>query len=419
MHILFLTDNFPPENNAPASRTYEHTRHWIKQGHQVTVITGVPNFPTGQVFPGYRNAWYSTETMEGVRVVRVKTYITANQGFLKRILDYQSFMVSGFLAGLIQNRPDVIVGTSPQFFTNCAAWLLSICRRRPFIFELRDLWPASIVTVGAMRENVSIRALEKLELFLYRQAAAVVPVTYAFKDDLTRRGIPSGKIGVVRNGVDLSQYMPRARDPELTALYGLENKFVVGYLGTHGLAHALHSVLETADQLRDYPDIVFLLIGEGAKRQELIQQADILGLSNVRLIPSQPKEMMPRLWSLCNLSLIHLKNDPVFATVIPSKLFESMGMGLPVLMALPEGEATSIIHETGAGVVVRPEDPKALAQIVKELFNDPERLMALSAASLAAATKFTREKQADRLLAIIEAVAVGDGMTIGKTISAI
>ncbi|MCA9206239.1 MAG: glycosyltransferase family 4 protein, partial [Planctomycetales bacterium] len=232
MHILFLTDNFPPEVNAPASRTFEHCREWVRVGHRVTVITGAPNFPKGKVFTGYRNRLWQRETMEGIQVVRVWTYITANEGFAKRTLDYLSFMVTGFLAGLIQRRPDVIVGTSPQFFTNCAAWMLSVFRWRPFVFELRDLWPESIKTVGAMKDSALLRLLERLELFLYRRAAVVVAVTESFRHNLVSRGVDPNKIAVVLNGVDLSRFHPLARDLELAERFGLAGKFVLGYIGT-------------------------------------------------------------------------------------------------------------------------------------------------------------------------------------------
>jgi hypothetical protein len=172
MHILFLTDNFPPETNAPASRTYEHAMRWVRAGHKVTVVTGAPNFPSGKIHAGYSNALWRRETMDGIDVVRVWTYITANEGFLKRTLDYVSFMVAAILASPFLPRPDIIVGTSPQFFTPCAALVVSWWRRRPFVFELRDLWPDSIVAVGAMRETLAIRLLRKLEYFLYRRGRA-------------------------------------------------------------------------------------------------------------------------------------------------------------------------------------------------------------------------------------------------------
>ena len=387
MHILFMTDNFPPEGNAPASRTYEHAVYWVSSGHKVTVITGAPNFPEGKLFKGYKNRWYCVEDMDGIRVVRVKTYITANEGFAKRTLDYMSFMVSSYIAGLFQKRPDVIVATSPQFFTVCSAWMLSVFRRRPFVFELRDLWPASIKAVGAMKDSRLIRALERLEMFLYQKAAAIVSVTNAFKTELVERGIDGSKIAVVINGVELSRYSPCEEDAALQREFDLEDKFVVGYIGTHGMAHALHRILEAADLLRDREEIVFLLVGGGAERETLLKRAEEMGLKNVRFAPRQPKEKMPAIWSLCDVSLIHLKNDPLFKSVIPSKIFESMGMGLPIILSLPAGESSRIIEGTGAGVVIPPEQPEKLALTVVELFEDRVKLEKLAKASAEAAAQ--------------------------------
>ena len=163
MHILFLTDNFPPETNAPASRTFEHCREWVKAGHQVTIITCAPNFPKGKVFDGYRNRLWQSEQMEGIRVIRVWSYITKNEGFLKRILDYISFMVSAIIAALFVRKPDIVIGTSPQFFTACAAYVVGAYKRIPFVFELRDLWPESIKAVGAMRSGRVLSMLEAIE----------------------------------------------------------------------------------------------------------------------------------------------------------------------------------------------------------------------------------------------------------------
>ena len=371
MHILFLTDNFPPEGNAPASRTYEHAREWVKLGHDVTVITCAPNFPEGVLFDGYKNKWYQREVMEGIDVVRVKTYITANEGFVKRILDYISFGVMGGIAGLFQTRPDVIVSTSPQFFCACGAWVLSVVRWKPWVFELRDIWPASITAVGAMEKSTIIRVLEKLEMFLYRRADRIVAVTNSFKTELIERGIDGDKIDVVINGVDLSKYSPvDTKDPALADQYGLAGKFVVGYIGTHGMAHALDKVLDAAALLQDNDDVRFLFAGGGAERASLERLAAERGLSNVVMMPRQPKEAMPAVWSLCDISLISLRDTPLFTKVIPSKIFESMGMGLPMVIACPAGEATDIIADTSSGVMVEPENPEALANCIAGLYSD-------------------------------------------------
>lgn len=405
MKILFLSDNFPPEGNAPATRLYEHAIRWVRAGHEVTVITCAPNFPEGKLFAGYRNRLHQVEVIEGIRVVRVWTYITANEGFLKRTLDYISFMVSGFIAGLFEKRPDVVVATSPQFFCAIGGWALSRFKRRPYVFELRDLWPASITAVGAMRKNLVIRALERIEMFLYRQADAIISVTESFREELASRGIPREKIHVVINGVDLERYQPRARDEQLEAEFNLQGKFVAGYMGTHGMAHALPKVLEAAEGLRHRKDIAFFFAGAGAERAKVEAIVAERGLDNVRLIPRQPKERMPALWSICDLSLVPLRDTPVFSTVIPSKIFESMGMGVPILMSLPEGEATGIIRRSGAGVCVPPEDPQAMAEAICLLADDPQTMADLRQTAFRVAPDYSRQTQADRMVSLLEKVA--------------
>ena len=246
LHILFLSDNFFPEVNAPASRTHDHAKEWIKAGHNVTVITCVPNFPKGQVFDGYRNKIWQEEIIDGIRVVRVWSYIAANEGFSKRILDFLSYMLTSFLASFFVRKVDIVVGTSPQFFTAVSAWLVAFYKRKPFIFEVRDLWPESIRAVGAMHESKLLVLLEKLELFLYRRAHGIVVVTHSFKDNLVKRGIDGKKISVVTNGVDVTKFKPQEKDFELISRYSFENKFIVGYIGTLGLSHSLETILFAA-----------------------------------------------------------------------------------------------------------------------------------------------------------------------------
>ena len=403
MHILFLTDNFPPEGNAPATRTHEHAREWVRLGHTVTVITGAPNFPEGVVFEGYRNRWHMREVMDGIEVVRVKTYITANEGFARRILDYVSFGMMGFIVGLCQRRPDVIVSTSPQFFCACGAWALSALRRIPWVFELRDIWPASITAVGAMQKSAVIGLLEKVEMFLYRHADRIVAVTHSFKRELSARGINEDKIDVVINGVDLSAFAPSAeKNRALAAEYGLSDKFVAGYIGTHGLAHALDKVLDAAGQLAGREGICFLLVGGGAERATIENLVVSRGLKNVVMMPRQPKENMAAVWSLCDISLISLRDTPLFTQVIPSKIFESMGMGLPMVIACPRGEATEILERTHSGVVVPPQDPQALAETIGRLFRDRGLLKELAQSSAESAQLYDRARQAGLMIASLK-----------------
>ena len=400
MHILFLTDNFPPEVNAPASRTFEHCREWVKAGHRVTVVTCAPNFPKGKVFDGYRNKLWQTETMEGIRVIRVWSYITANEGFLRRILDYQSYMLSAIIASVFVRKVDLIIGTSPQFFTACAAYVVSRYKFRPYIFELRDLWPESIKAVGAMKNERAIRFLEWVEMFLYRKSAKVVSVTRSFKDILMRRGIDGGKIEVITNGVDISQFKPRPKDPELTAKLGMQGKFVAGYIGTHGLAHGLETLLAAAERLRGQ-DIVFLFLGDGARKDALRQMAAEKKLDNVVFVDSVSKADVARYWSLLDVSVIHLKKTDLFTTVIPSKLFESMGMGLPVLHGV-EGESADIVREEGAGIPFEPENVDQLCEALVRLKSNPAELDEFRARCLKGAQNFDRTNLALRMMKILE-----------------
>ena len=409
MRILFLSDNFPPEGNAPATRVYEHAIRWVRSGNEVTVVTCAPNFPEGKLFPGYRNAWRQVEKVDGVRVVRVKTYITANEGFLRRTLDYLSFMLMGFAMALFERRPDVVVATSPQFFCALAGWAVSVARRRPFVLELRDLWPASIVAVGAMRRSVVIRALERIEMFLYRRATAIVAVTESFRRELIARGVDGRKIHVVVNGVDATQYQPRPRSPAHEADLGLQSKFVAGYLGTHGLAHALDKVVEAAALLSERKDIVFLFVGGGAHRARVEAMVAERKLENVVMLARQPKARMPEIWSLCDVALIPLRDVPVFKTVIPSKIFECMGMGIPILMSLPEGEATGIVRTLECGVCVPPENPAAMAAAIERLAGSPVDRQRLAVAARAAAPLYSRDALAASMLGVLESRGRGAG----------
>ncbi|KPZ52386.1 putative teichuronic acid biosynthesis glycosyltransferase TuaH [Pseudoalteromonas sp. P1-13-1a] len=406
MHILFLTDNFPPEGNAPATRTYEHAREWVKLGHKVTIITGAPNFPEGKVFDGYRNSWYSKSYLDGIEVRRVKTYITANEGFMKRILDFLSFMITSFIAGLFVKKPDVIVGTSPQFFTAVSAWALSAVRFKPFIFELRDIWPASITAVGAMKDSIAIRILEKLEMFLYKRAGSIISVTNAFKKELIERGVDGDKIDVVLNGVDLAKYQPvSVKDNEFSKRYNLEGKFVAGYIGTHGMAHGLEAIVEVAEQLKENDDIRILFAGGGAARKKVVDLVAEKELSNVVLIDRQPKEMMPIIWSLCDISLVPLVNNDLFRTVIPSKIFECMGMGIPTVMSVPEGEATQIIRETASGLVVESENVEQIKNAILYIYSDNKVYRNMRLGSISSAPKFSRTTNAQLMLDIFEKVS--------------
>lgn len=368
MHILFLTDNFPPETNAPASRTYEHAKRWVASGHAVTIITCAPNFPAGKVFAGYENRLWQQEWIEGVRVIRVWTYITPNEGFVRRTLDYVSFGLGALLAGLFVRQVDVIISTSPQFFCALGGCALAWLRGKPFVFELRDLWPDSIAAVGALGNGSLFRIVKRLEYFMYRRAALIVSVTQSFRKILVANGIHAGKIVVVTNGVDASGFAPGPPSQLLQERLALGGKFVAAYVGTIGLAHGLVSLLDAAERLRHRSDVAFVLVGTGAEHKNLERTARERGLKNVVFVGAVSKEEVKEYWRLCDVALVLLRDDPLFEHVIPSKMFEAMGTEKPIILGV-KGESAGILTEAGAGVAISPGDGPALAQAV-EFFAD-------------------------------------------------
>lgn len=371
MHILFLTHYFPPEVNAPASRTYENAKRWVKAGHRVTVVTCFPSHPKGAIYPGYRIRPYQWDEKDGIRILRVFTYLSANKGFLKRIANYVSYMVTSILFAPLVKKVDIVVSTSPQFFCGMAGLFVSGLKRKPWVLEIRDLWPESIVSVGAIRQKQVIAFLEWLERLLYRKADRIVSVTRAFKDHIMKKGVPSERISIITNGADLEMFEPLPKDNSVAKEYGLDGKFVPSYIGTHGMAHALGTVLRAAKLLEGEKDILFLLVGDGAERDALMREKDRLGLGNVLMLGQQPKEKMPAFLAASDASLVLLKKDDLFKTVLPSKIFEAMAMKRPIILGV-EGESKGVIDAGKCGIPIEPENHEELAQAVMRLYRDKD-----------------------------------------------
>ena len=401
MKILFITDNFPPETNAPATRTFEHCKEWIAKGAEVTIITCAPNFPHGKVYSGYKNKLYQKENIEGIEVIRVWSYMSSNSGFIKRILDYVSFAFTSFLVGLFQ-RSDVIIATSPQFFATWSACALSFFKRTPWIFELRDIWPESIRTVGAMDHDKIINTLEKVELFLYRNSDKVIAVTDAFKTNLIGRGIPAEKIDVVTNGSNMKLFAPRPKDEVLLTSLNLSNKFIVGYIGTHGLAHSLDFIMKSLAKISD-PDIHFLFIGDGAMKEKIRTIAKELGLDNVTFLDPITKEEVPHYLSCVDISLAPLKKEDNFKTVIPSKIFEAAAMQKPTLLGV-QGQAQEILEKYAAGLCFEPENEEDFIKKLKQLKDDTKLYEQCQAGCTKLANVYDRTILADKMLNIISQV---------------
>lgn len=399
MKILFLTDNFPPEVNAPATRTYDHCREWLKAGAEVTVITCAPNFPKGEVYEGYKNKLYQTEMMDGIKVIRVWSYIVANKFFLKRTLDYISYSVTSFLAGLFV-KADLIVATSPQFFTALSGRTLHFVKRTPWVMEVRDMLPESIKTVGAMNDNAFIRYFEWEEMRCYKSAQKIVMVTDSFKKKLISRGIPAEKISVVKNGVNKDLFAPMPKDEALLDELGLRGKKIVGYIGTHGMAHKLDFIIRQAKEMEEKNDFHFLFLGNGAERENLLKLKEELNCTNVTMLESVSKQEVKRYISILDICLINLRKSELFTTVIPSKIFENAAMAIPVLMGV-EGEAQETVESYGAGICFKPEDAEDFKAKLKQL-QDPEIYESCKRGCLKLADDFDRKILAKKMYEVLQ-----------------
>lgn len=399
MKLLFLSDNFPPESNAPASRTYEHCKEWVKEGVDVTVITCNPNFPYGKVYEGYKNKLYQTEVIDGIKVIRVWSYMTENKGALKRIADYFSYAFSAVLAGLFV-KTDLIVATSPQLFTALGGCTLAKLRRKPWVFELRDLWPEGIKDTGAIKNKKILDFLVKMELCLYRQSNYVVTVTRGLKENLVSRGIEASKIDTVTNGANLELFQPREKNSEILQRLNLEEKFVFGYIGTHGLAHGLEFIIECIQEIKD-ERIHFLFIGTGAKKEATVNLAEKLQLSNVTFLDPVQKNEVAKYISVIDVALIPLTKTDIHASLIPSKIFESASMLKPILLGV-EGEAREIVTGANAGIAFEPENKKEFLEGVAKIASDAQLYNTLKEGCAKLAEEYDRKALASKMLKILE-----------------
>ncbi|MEM7171882.1 MAG: glycosyltransferase family 4 protein [Pseudomonadota bacterium] len=405
MRILILSHYFRPEINAPASRTYEHCKRWVALGHDVTVVSCVPHHPMGKVYPGYKNRLYQSEEMDGIKVVRLLTYVTANEGVIKRTWNYVLYMLMAILAAPFLPKCDIVLSTSPQFFNGLAGYFVSKMKGVRWVLEIRDLWPDSILAVGAIKNPIIIRWLEGLERFVYRKADHIVSVTHSFGSHILARGGREDHLSVVTNGVDLSLFQP-SQEP-LTALGGdsLDDKFVVSYVGTIGMAHGLETILNTAKTLRDQEDIVFLLVGDGADRGRLEKLCQEEALDNVRFLGQVGKDDIPKLLQTSNASLVILRKLELFKSVIPSKIFEAMAMGTPIILGV-EGEAQEIVEKAGAGLCIEPESEGDLREAILQLKAHPDLCTQIGKSGKAyVAEHYDRQVLAGRFEAILKETA--------------
>lgn len=415
MRILFFTHYFPPEVNAPANRTHEHCREWVRDGHEVHVITCVPSHPRGVPFPGHRRGWYQPEPIDGIHVHRVWTFLAPNTGVIRRTLNFVSFVPTAIWRALTLGAFDIIIGTSPQFFCAVATWMAASLKRTPWVFELRDLWPESIEAVGAGRAYMPLRLLHRLEMRMYRSARMVVSVSQSFMDNLERRGVSRAKMAFVPNGVDAAFWKTGSREAGRAALQAGPNELIVSYIGTVGMAHDLGTILDVAARLKDErPDIRFAIVGDGAELPVLRERVSREGLTNVTFTGLVPRERIPDYLAASDVSLVTLKRSDVFKAVLPSKMFESMAAATPILLAV-EGEAKQILMRSGAGVTAMPGDASAIASALAILLRNGERRRAMGAAGARfVEQEFSRAAWARRYMTVLDQATRG-AISAGQT----
>jgi colanic acid biosynthesis glycosyl transferase WcaI len=412
MRILYVSQYFPPEMGAPAARVAELSQHWAAAGHEVTVLTGFPNHPTGVVPPEYRRKIWRLvvhEQTTGMNVVRTWLFPFPNRKVHERMLNYSSFCASAASTGLFLSRPDVVIATSPQLLVGLSGWWLARWKRVPFVFEVRDLWPESLAAVGLGDGNSLLhRTLGKIAGFLYRHADRVVAVTPAFEDYLVEHWrVPRDKISVVENGVETQLFAPEpfSGEPEIDLRKELdaEGKFVVSYIGTMGMAHGLESIVAAATQLRDaHPEIVFLMLGEGADKERIVGLAQERGLNNVRFVDQQPREKVPAYISASDACLVLLKKADLFKTVIPTKMLEFMSCARPVILGV-DGQARKILEEAGGGLIIEPEDANALVKAILGLAADREKARELGQNGREhIVRRFSRHQTAEEYIRVLE-----------------
>ncbi|MGA8428474.1 MAG: glycosyltransferase family 4 protein [Candidatus Sulfotelmatobacter sp.] len=412
MKILYVSQYFPPEMGAPAARAAELARHWTQAGHEVSVLTGFPNHPTGIVPAEWRGRLRRLTYHEKVgqtNVFRTWLWPLPNRKTHERMRNYASFCLSAAIRGMSLPQPDVIIATSPQLLVGLSGWWLARLKRVPFVFEVRDLWPESLTAVGlGGGSSVLYRSLSAIANFLYSRSDHIVVVTPAFKDVLVKqRHLPASKISVIENGVETALFSPCPTEAVATLKneLGLQGKFVISYVGTMGMAHGLETLLAAAAKLKDeHPQIVFLLIGEGSEKERIRGLATSRGLANVFFLDQQPREKIPALISASDACLVLLKKTEIFKTVIPTKMLEFMSCARPVILGV-EGQARTIVEEAGAGIAFEPENSVELAKVIRQLAANPELGRSLGRNGREFVTnRFSRRSTAERYIQVLQSL---------------
>jgi len=372
MKILFLTQYCPPEVGAPQNRIFEFAKQLKKFGHEVTILTAMPNYPRGEIFEEYRGKKIVKETIDGIDIVRTGIYVTKREDFVKRLRNYLSFTWSSVFSGAKHiEKQDVIITESPPLFLGWSGYVLSKMKKAKFIFNVSDLWPESAVKLGVLNNKAMIRASTWLEEFCYRKAAAVTGQTKGIVDNIVSRGFDKNKVHIITNGVDTEFFKKENRSEEFRESIGIKNKFAVVYAGIHGIAQGLEVLVDAAEIIKEEKEIQIVFIGEGPEKPMLMNKVKEKKLENVSFLPMQDKKDMPKIIASMDATVVPLKKLDIFKGALPSKMFENLASEIPIVLAV-EGEAENLINDAQAGIVVEPENSKEIAKAILKLHKNKE-----------------------------------------------
>lgn len=403
MHILLIHQAFAALDEPGGTRHHELALYLAARGHRVTIIASPVSYLTGTA-GGRRVPWVARKSGgPGVDILRAYTYAALHRSFAHRVFSFLSFMLSSFIIGLRVRQVDLVWGTSPPIFQGATAWSLARLKRVPFLFEVRDLWPAFAMAVGVLRQPLLIRASEWLERFLYRHADQVMVNSPGFTDHVQARG--ARRVALIPNGADASMFDPEADGAAFLRAHHLEGKFVALYAGAHGLSNDLGVLLEAAGLLRDRPEIAIVLLGDGKEKPALVARASEMKLFNVKFLPPVPKTEMRQALAAADACIAILKPVSMYATVYPNKVFDYMAAGRPVVLAI-EGVIRQVVEKAGAGLPVQPGEAAAMAEAIRQLADDRQagRAMGLQGRRYVEA-HFDRPILAERLAVLIENLA--------------
>lgn len=372
MKILFLTQYCPPEVGAPQNRIFEFAKRLKKFGHEVTILTAMPNYPKGEIFNEYKDKKVVREEMDGIKIVRTSIYATKEKSFTKRLRNYLSFTFSSVFTGAKYiEKQDVIITESPPLFLGWSGYILSKKKKAKFVFNVSDLWPESAVKLDVLHNKALIKASTWLEEFCYKKASAVTGQTRGIVDNIVNRGFDKNKVHLITNGVDTEFFKKEKRDENFRKEIGIDGKFALCYAGIHGLAQGLEVIINAAEIIKEHEGIQIVFIGDGPEKNKLINMVKEKGLKNVSFLPIQPKANMPKIIASMDATIIPLKKLDIFKGALPSKMFEALASELPIVLAV-EGEAEKLINNAKAGIVVEPENHKEIAEAILKLYNDKE-----------------------------------------------